>query len=114
MIRTKGNAGTGNVAEAVNNVHKLNKEIGLLRGRDEGLIKCLGDIKLDPKVLEYVETEQRLPLVTFAAGGIATPADASLMMGLGVDGIFVGSVILSTHFRAYSRVQTQREWHPRS
>ncbi len=97
MIRTKGEAGTGNVVEAVKHMRKITEEITLL--------KAVSEVALQQKAQEYrvpVElvkaTAQlgRLPVVNFAAGGIATPADAALMMQLGCDGIFVGSGIFKS------------------
>lgn len=97
MIRTKGEPGTGDVAEAVRHMKLMNKQIAALRKMSEE--------ELEEKANEYrvplelvLETRElgRLPVVNFAAGGIATPADASLMMQLGADGIFVGSGIFKS------------------
>ena len=97
MIRTKGEAGTGNVVEAVRHMRAVNREIAALAEMDDG---ALGDVALAyrvPKEL-VIETRdlKRLPVVNFAAGGIATPADAAMMMALGCDGIFVGSGIFKS------------------
>lgn len=101
MIRTKGEAGTGNVVEAVKHMRTLNKQIAELRG----LADLCDEIELVAKAREYqvslelikeVAKLGRLPVVNFAAGGIATPADASLCMLLGVDGVFVGSGIFKS------------------
>ncbi len=101
MIRTKGEAGTGNVVEAVRHMRTVNKQIAELRG----LADICDDIELLAKAREYGATLDlvrevaklgRLPVVNFAAGGIATPADASLCMQLGVDGVFVGSGIFKS------------------
>jgi len=98
MIRTKGEAGTGNIVEAVRHARTVNDEIAAL--------KKMSDSQLKKKALEYrvplnllktVKSLGRLPVVNFAAGGIATPADASLMMQLGVDGVFVGSGIFKSN-----------------
>lgn len=93
MIRTKGEAGTGNVVEAVRHVRTVHAEIERLR---EFSAEESAQVYNVPEAL-IKETRElgRLPVVTFAAGGIATPADASLMMQLGMDGVFVGSVLLS-------------------
>lgn len=97
MIRTKGEAGTGNVVEAVRHMNKINSEIAAL--------KKMGAAGLKSKSKEYrvplelvTETAKlgRLPVVNFAAGGIATPADAALMMQMGADGVFVGSGIFKS------------------
>jgi pyridoxal 5'-phosphate synthase pdxS subunit len=97
MIRTKGEAGTGNVVEAVRHMRNVNEEISAL--------KYMSDSELGSKAEEYrvpvalikkVRDLGRLPVVNFAAGGIATPADAALMMQLGCDGIFVGSGIFKS------------------
>ena len=97
MIRTKGEAGTGNVVEAVRHMKQMSAEILAL--------KDMNDIVLEQKAQEYkvpielvkqVKELQRLPVVNFAAGGIATPADAALMMQLGCDGVFVGSGIFKS------------------
>jgi pyridoxal 5'-phosphate synthase pdxS subunit len=97
MIRTKGEAGTGNVVEAVRHMRTMNEEIAALKEMSEGELK---DFAVKERVgIELVkETRElgRLTVVNFAAGGIATPADASLMMQLGCDGIFVGSGIFKS------------------
>lgn len=101
MIRTKGEAGTGNVVEAVKHMRTVNRQIAELRG----LAQICDDIELVAKAREYGATLDlvkevaklgRLPVVNFAAGGIATPADAALCMHLGVDGVFVGSGIFKS------------------
>ncbi len=97
MIRTKGEAGTGNVIEAVRHMRTMNKQIRHVMSADEeelvGLAKEWGT---PMEVLRMVRAEERLPVVNFAAGGIATPADAALMMQLGCDGVFVGSGIFKS------------------
>ncbi len=94
MIRTKGEAGTGNVIEAVRHIRNINKEIAELRNASEGeLRKTARRMRAPLKLLKQTVMLGRLPVVNFAAGGIATPADAALVMQLGVDGVFVGSGI---------------------
>ena len=97
MIRTKGEAGTGDVVEAVRHMKTLNREIAHLKDLgDEGMKDYAEEINAPLDVLHEVKEMGRLPVVNFAAGGIATPADASLMMQLGCDGIFVGSGIFKS------------------
>jgi pyridoxal 5'-phosphate synthase pdxS subunit len=94
MIRTKGEAGTGDVREAVRHMKKIMGEIRELAGKDkEELIKVARDIEAPIELVLESADLQRLPVVNFAAGGVATPADAALMMRLGADGVFVGSGI---------------------
>jgi len=97
MIRTKGEAGTGNVVEAVRHMRAIMGEIRVLRGMNrQELIEYARDIESpSPLVIECAEMG-RLPVVNFSAGGIATPADAALMMHLGADGVFVGSGIFKS------------------
>lgn len=97
MIRTKGEAGTGDVVEAVRHARAVTREIGALQKMNEACLKKYATEERVP--LELVKKTRelgRLPVVNFAAGGIATPADASLMMQLGVDGVFVGSGIFKS------------------
>lgn len=97
MIRTKGEAGTGNVVEAVKHIRALTEEIAALQRMSEKELKNF--VKTERVPLELVKQTQklgRLPVVNFAAGGIATPADAAMMMQLGCDGIFVGSGIFKS------------------
>src|SRR6185436_5306347 len=101
MIRTKGEPGTGNVAEAVNHIRKLNKEIRLLKAAYldndyQEIIKLARDYRVSMEVASEVGRLGRLPIVNFAAGGITTPADASFLMKLGCDGVFVGSGIFKS------------------
>jgi len=97
MIRTKGEAGTGDVVEAVRHMKTLNREIAHLATLDdEGMKRFAEEINAPIDVLIEVKSMGRLPVVNFAAGGIATPADASLMMQLGCDGIFVGSGVFKS------------------
>merc|ERR1712176_183418 len=97
MIRTKGEAGTGNVVEAVRHIRTLHKEIRMLKTMDDDEVFTLAKEMGAPlHLLQEVKREGRLPIVNFAAGGIATPADAALCMQLGVDGVFVGSGIFKS------------------
>lgn len=94
MIRTKGEAGTGNVVEAVRHMRKIKSQINNLTtlGSEE-LMTAAKDMQAPFELVEYIAKHGKLPVVNFAAGGIATPADAALMMQLGCDGVFVGSGI---------------------
>ena len=97
MIRTKGEAGTGNVVEAVRHMRTVTNEIRALTTLgDEQLMSASRDLAAPYHLVEEVAETGKLPVVNFAAGGIATPADAALMMGLGVDGVFVGSGIFKS------------------
>ena len=97
MIRTKGEAGTGNIIEAVRHIKTMNLEIAALRKMDEAQIALLAEEYGVPAELVFETRELgRLPVVNFAAGGIATPADAALCMQLGCDGVFVGSGIFKS------------------
>ncbi len=101
MIRTKGEPGTGNVAEAVRHMRILKAEIRRIRaiyeeGDEQELIKAARELRVSYEVVLETARLGRLPVVNFAAGGIATPADAALMMSLGCDGIFVGSGIFKS------------------
>lgn len=94
MIRTKGEAGTGDVSEAVKHMKKIMGEIRELAGKEkEELMMVAREIEAPIELVMETAEMQRLPVVNFAAGGIATPADAALMMRLGSDGVFVGSGI---------------------
>ena len=94
MIRTKGEAGTGNVIEAVKHMRAVTEEIAALKKMNAAqLKKAAKDMRVPLELVKKVQKEQKLPVVNFAAGGIATPADAALMMQLGCDGVFVGSGI---------------------
>jgi pyridoxal 5'-phosphate synthase pdxS subunit len=97
MIRTKGEPGTGNVVEAVRHMRLMNTEIGLLTtlGPNE-LMNAAKDLRAPYDLVKQVAETGVLPVVNFAAGGIATPADAALMMQLGCDGIFVGSGVFKS------------------
>lgn len=97
MIRTKGEAGTGDVSQAVLHMKQIQGEIRSLKGMNsEELARRAREIEADPELLAECAVMQRLPVVNFAAGGIATPADAALMMQLGSDGVFVGSGIFKS------------------
>ena len=97
MIRTKGEAGTGNVVEAVRHNRTTLSEIRKLKGMDETeLIKRARELEAPAELVIETAKRQRLPVVNFSAGGIATPADAALMMQLGSDGVFVGSGIFKS------------------
>jgi pyridoxal 5'-phosphate synthase pdxS subunit len=97
MIRTKGEAGTGDVIEAVRHQHAIMGTVRSLKGKGEDeLFKVARDIQAPVELVIEVATLQRLPVVNFAAGGIATPADAAMMMQLGSDGVFVGSGIFKS------------------
>lgn len=97
MIRTKGEAGTGNVVEAVRHLKLIKREIVALSGMSaEQLQMYATEQRVPVSLVEQVKAGQRLPVVTFVAGGIATPADAALMMSLGAEGVFVGSGIFKS------------------
>ena len=96
MIRTKGEAGTGDVREAVRHTKLISGSIRSLKGKNkEELARVAREIEAPFELVEETAKLQRLPVVNFAAGGVATPADAALMMYLGVDGVFVGSGIFT-------------------
>jgi pyridoxal 5'-phosphate synthase pdxS subunit len=97
MIRTKGEAGTGDVSQAVKHMRLIMGQIKSLKGMDEQqLMKVARDIEANYDLVVECARLQRLPVVNFAAGGVATPADAALMMQLGADGVFVGSGIFKS------------------
>ena len=97
MMRTKGEPGTGNVVEAVRHMRMMMSEIRRLTSmREDELYTFAKDIQAPYELVQYVAENGKLPVVNFAAGGIATPADAALMMQLGCDGIFVGSGIFKS------------------
>ncbi|MDI6810608.1 MAG: pyridoxal 5'-phosphate synthase lyase subunit PdxS [archaeon] len=97
MIRTKGEAGTGDVKEAVRHMKLIMGEIRSLSGKNEEELRDVAkELKVSFEVVHETAKLQRLPVVNFAAGGIATPADAALMMRLGADGVFVGSGIFKS------------------
>jgi pyridoxal 5'-phosphate synthase pdxS subunit len=97
MIRTKGEAGTGNVIEAVRHARRLHAEIRRLQHMDaDELFVAAKQLQASYELVKQVAEMGKLPVVNFAAGGIATPADAALMMQLGVEGVFVGSGIFKS------------------
>jgi pyridoxal 5'-phosphate synthase pdxS subunit len=97
MIRTKGEAGTGNIIEAVRHQKQMLSEIkGLANMNDIALQSYANNERVPFELAKYVQENQKLPVVNFAAGGVATPADAALMMILGSDGVFVGSGIFKS------------------
>jgi pyridoxal 5'-phosphate synthase pdxS subunit len=97
MIRTKGEAGTGNVVEAVRHARQLHADIRRLQNLDEDeLFVAAKELQAPYELVKQVAELGKLPVVNFAAGGIATPADAALMMQLGVEGVFVGSGIFKS------------------
>lgn len=97
MIRTKGEAGTGDVSQAVLHMRMIQGQIRSLKGMDDlQLMKVAREIEADLDLVVECARLQRLPVVNFAAGGVATPADAALMMMLGADGVFVGSGIFKS------------------
>ncbi len=97
MIRTKGEAGTGNVIEAVRHLKLIQREIAALKKMTPGLINSYAKKERVPvELVMKIKKYQRLPVVTFVAGGIATPADAALLMSLGAEGVFVGSGIFKS------------------
>ena len=97
MIRTKGEAGSGNIVEAVRHARKVLGEIRRIQNMDEDeLMATARDLRAPYELVKDVREMGRLPVVNFAAGGVSTPADAALMMQLGVDGIFVGSGVFKS------------------
>jgi pyridoxal 5'-phosphate synthase pdxS subunit len=106
MIRTKGEAGTGDVVEAVRHMRTVQKQIRRVHGMGiDELAAYAKEIGASLDLLQQVRTMGRMPVVNFAAGGVATPADAALMMHLGADGVFVGSGV----FKASNRTATTEE-----
>merc|ERR1712151_174209 len=98
MLRTKGEAGTGNIVEAVRHARTVQGEIRRLKSlsKDE-LFVAAKELRAPYELVKWVAENGKLPVVNFAAGGVATPADAALMMQLGMDGVFVGSGIFKSH-----------------
>ena len=97
MIRTKGEPGTGDVIQAVRHLRKMNSEIRKIVSMSEDeLFEAAKELKVPYNLITYVHNNGKLPVVNFAAGGVATPADASLMMQLGAEGVFVGSGIFKS------------------
>ncbi len=97
MIRTKGEPGTGDVVQAVRHMRKMNSEIArLVSMREDELFEAAKQLSVPFELVKYVHDNAKLPVVNFAAGGVATPADAALMMQLGAEGVFVGSGIFKS------------------
>lgn len=97
MIRTKGEPGTGDVVQAVRHMRMMNHEIAKITAmREDELFNEAKELQVPYELVEYVHKNGRLPVVNFAAGGVATPADAALMMQLGAEGVFVGSGIFKS------------------
>ena len=97
MIRTKGEPGTGDVVQAVRHMRMMNKEIAKITSmREDELFEEAKELRVPYELVKYVHDNKRLPVVNFAAGGVATPADAALMMQLGAEGVFVGSGIFKS------------------
>lgn len=97
MIRTKGEAGTGDIVQAVTHMRMINREIaGLISMREDEIFNAAKELQVPYELIKYVYDNGRLPVVNFAAGGVATPADAALMMQLGAEGVFVGSGIFKS------------------
>lgn len=97
MIRTKGEPGTGDIIEAVKHMRRMNEEIRRISSVEESeLYNIAKELGVPYELLKYVHKNKKLPVVNFAAGGVATPADAALMMQLGCDGVFVGSGIFKS------------------
>lgn len=97
MIRTKGEPGTGDIVQAVRHMRKMNSEIAKIASlREDELFEAAKQLQVPYDLVAYVHENKKLPVVNFAAGGVATPADAALMMQLGAEGVFVGSGIFKS------------------
>ena len=97
MIRTKGEPGTGDIVQAVRHMRMMNREIARITSmREDELFDVAKELRVPYELVLQVHNEKRLPVVNFAAGGVATPADAALMMQLGAEGVFVGSGIFKS------------------
>ena len=97
MIRTKGEPGTGDIVQAVRHMRKMNSEISkIVSLREDELFEEAKKLQVPYDLVCYVHENKRIPVVNFAAGGVATPADAALMMQLGAEGVFVGSGIFKS------------------
>lgn len=97
MIRTKGEPGTGDVVQAVRHMRRMNREIARITSmREDELFEAAKELCVPFELVKYVKENGKLPVVNFAAGGVATPADAALMMQLGAEGVFVGSGIFKS------------------
>lgn len=98
MIRTKGEAGTGDIVQAVTHMRAITREIARVGALDEDeLFTAARDLQVPVDLLKYVHEHKKLPVVNFSAGGVATPADAALMVQLGAEGVFVGSGIFKSN-----------------
>ncbi|MGH2609566.1 MAG: pyridoxal 5'-phosphate synthase lyase subunit PdxS, partial [Tepidiformaceae bacterium] len=113
MIRTKGEAGTGDIVEAVRHMRTVQDEIRRITNMaDDELYTTAKELGAPLELVQQVKREGRLPVVNFAAGGVATPADAALMMRLGADGVFVGSGIFkSDNPAAYAKAIVEATTH---
>lgn len=97
MIRTKGEPGTGDIVQAVRHMRMMNREIATIQStREDELFNLAKELQVPYDLIQYVHETGKLPVVNFAAGGVATPADAALMMQLGAEGVFVGSGIFKS------------------
>lgn len=97
MIRTKGEPGTGDIVQAIRHMRKMNSEIAKLTSmREDELFEAAKNLQVPFELVKFVHDNGKLPVVNFAAGGVATPADAALMMQLGAEGVFVGSGIFKS------------------
>ena len=97
MIRTKGEPGTGDVVQAVRHMRMMQSEIRrVVSLKDDEIYEAAKELRVCVQLLKYVHDHGKLPVVNFAAGGVATPADAALMMQLGAEGVFVGSGIFKS------------------
>lgn len=97
MIRTKGEPGTGDIVQAVRHMRKMNSEIARISSmREDELFEAAKNLQVPYELVRFVHVNKKLPVVNFAAGGVATPADAALMMQLGAEGVFVGSGIFKS------------------
>lgn len=97
MIRTKGEAGTGDIVQAVSHLRQIQSEIAYVSGlKEEELFSASKEFGVSYELIKYVKENKRLPVVNFSAGGVATPADAALMRQLGAEGVFVGSGIFKS------------------
>jgi len=115
MIRTKGEAGTGNVVEAVRHARSVIGEIRALKGMaSEQLMTYAKEHGAPYELVRYVHEHGKLPVANFAAGGVATPADAALMMQLGVDGVFVGSGIFKAAASETDEGRRHQAWERRA
>lgn len=97
MIRTKGEPGTGDIVQAVRHMRMMNRDIARIKSmREDELFQVAKELQVSFELVQYVSLNGKLPVVNFAAGGVATPADAALMMQLGAEGVFVGSGIFKS------------------